>query len=121
MLMGSERLPDAEVSVLLIGDGAMRTLNRRYRGKDRTTDVLSFPLREGTFSGVQHQLLGDIVISVPAAARQAKAAGETLLDEIDRLLVHGFLHLLGYDHERGGAEARRMEARERRLRETLKR
>ena len=50
MLMVADRLPDAEVSVLLIGDEAMRTLNRRYRGKDRTTDVLSFPLREGTFS-----------------------------------------------------------------------
>jgi probable rRNA maturation factor len=119
--MGFERLLDAEVSVLLLGDGAMRTLNRRYRGKDRTTDVLSFPLREGGFPRVQHHLLGDIVISIPAAARQAKAAGETLLDEIDRLLVHGFLHLLGYDHERGGAEARRMEARERRLRGMLKR
>jgi probable rRNA maturation factor len=121
MLMVSEHLPDAEVSVLLIGDEAMRTLNRRYRGKDRTTDVLSFPLREGNFSDVQHHLLGDIVISVPAAARQARAAGETLLEEIDRLLVHGFLHLLGYDHERGGAEARRMEAREGRLRGKLKR
>lgn len=121
MLMISEHLPDAEVSVLLIGDGAMRTLNRRYRGRDRTTDVLSFPLREGKFSAVQHHLLGDIVISVPAAARQARAAGDTLLEEIDRLLVHGFLHLLGYDHERGGAEARRMEARECRLRGKLKR
>jgi probable rRNA maturation factor len=121
MLMSFERLLDAEVSVLLIGDRAMRTLNRRYRGKDRTTDVLSFPLREGRFSLVQQHLLGDIVISVPAAARQARAAGETLLDEIDRLLVHGFLHLLGYDHERGEAEARRMEARERRLRGALKR
>jgi probable rRNA maturation factor len=121
MLMSAERVLDAEVSVLLIGDGAMRTLNRRYRDKDRTTDVLSFPLREGKFSSVQHHLLGDIVISVPAAARQARAAGETLVDEIDRLLVHGFLHLLGYDHERGGAEALRMEARERRLQETLKR
>ena len=119
--MGSARLPHAEISVLLIGDRAMRSLNRRYRGKDRTTDVLSFPLRDGTFSKVQHHLLGDIVISVPAAARQAKAAGEPFLVEIDRLLVHGFLHLLGYDHERSRVEARRMEARERRLRGALKR
>ncbi len=99
----------------------MRTLNRRYLGKDRTTDVLSFPLREGNFPRVQHHVLGDIVISLPAAARQARDAGETLRDEIDRLLVHGFLHLLGYDHERGGAETRRMEIRERRLRGKLKR
>jgi rRNA maturation RNase YbeY len=121
MLMGSERLRDAEVSVLVVGDRAMRTLNRRYRGKDRTTDVLSFPLREGRFPFVQRVLLGDIVICMPAAARQARAAGETLLDEVDRLLVHGFLHLVGYDHERGVREARRMEARERRLREAVKR
>jgi probable rRNA maturation factor len=106
--------------VLIVGDRAMRTLNREYRGKDRTTDVLSFPMREGKHSQLQPQLLGDIVISLPAAARQARAAGASLREEVDRLLVHGFLHLLGYDHERGGAEARRMESRERRLREKLR-
>jgi len=112
---------NAEVSVLLVGDTAMRTLNRRYRGKDRTTDVLSFPLREGRFSRIQHHVLGDIVLSLPAAARQAKAAGEPCRVEIDRLLVHGYLHLLGYDHEESRAEAGRMEGRERRLREALQR
>lgn len=106
--------------MLLVGDRAMRTLNRTYRGKDRTTDVLSFPLQEGANTGLQPQMLGDIVISLPAAGRQARAAGGTVREEVDRLLVHGFLHLLGYDHERGGAEARRMEARERRLREALR-
>lgn len=119
--MRSALLHDAEVSVLVVGDRAMRTLNRRYRGKDRTTDVLSFPLREGRFPGIQTHLLGDVVICMPAAARQAKTAGAPLLEEIDRLLVHGFLHLLGYDHERGRREARRMEMRESRLREALKR
>lgn len=121
MLLGAERLSGAEVSVLVVGDRAMRTLNRRYRGKDRTTDVLSFPLREGRFPFIQRALLGDIVICMPAAARQARAADETLSDEVDRLLVHGLLHLLGYDHERGGREARRMEARERRLRKAIER
>lgn len=110
----------AEVSVLLVGDGAMRTLNRRYRDRDRSTDVLSFPMREGAHARVQPHILGDIVICLPAAWRQARAAGETLRSEVDRLLVHGLLHLLGYDHERGRAEARRMEARERRLREALR-
>jgi len=114
-------LRDAEVSVLLVGDRSMRTLNQQYRGRDRTTDVLSFPLRGGRFSRIQSRLLGDIVISIPAAARQAREQGETFRNEIDRLLVHGFLHLLGCDHERGGAAARRMEARERRLREMLQR
>ena len=112
---------NAEVSVLLVGDKAMRSLNRHYRGKDRTTDVLSFPLREGRFSRIQPQVLGDIVISLPTAARQAKAAGESYQSEIGRLLVHGYLHLLGYDHERSKAEASRMDGRERRLREALQR
>lgn len=112
---------NAEVSVLLVGDKAMRTLNRHYRGKDRTTDVLAFPLREGRFGRIQPQVLGDIVLSLPAAARQAKAAGESCHSEIERLLVHGYLHLLGYDHERSRAEAGRMHGRERRLREALQR
>jgi rRNA maturation RNase YbeY len=107
------------VSVLFVGDGAMRSLNRRYRRKDRTTDVLSFPFREGAYDGVQPDILGDIVISVPVSERQARQYGETNQRALDRLLVHGLLHLLGYDHERGAAEARRMEARERVLLEAL--
>ena len=119
-LLAAAGLRDADLSILLVGERAMRSLNRRYRGKGRTTDVLSFPLREGEGTVVPHLLLGDIVISVPVALRQAREAGHPLLAEIDRLLVHGFLHLLGYDHERGGAEERRMRARERRLREALR-
>ena len=120
-LLRAEGLHAAEVSVLLVGDRAMRTLNRRYRGKDRTTDVLSFPMREGRFSRMCRELLGDIVICGPAAGRQARSAGVTLREETGRLLVHGLLHLLGYDHERGGREARRMEEREKRLQEALER
>jgi probable rRNA maturation factor len=93
----------------------MRTLNRRYRGKDRTTDVLSFSLREGGFAHIQPQMLGDIVISVPAASRQAIEAEHPFAYEVDRLVVHGLVHLLGYDHERGTREARRMERAERKL------
>lgn len=99
----------------------MRTLNRRFRGKDRTTDVLSFPFREGPFQRVQPHLLGDIVISVPAADRQARERGAPRREELDRLLIHGLLHLVGYDHEGGAAAARRMRARERSLRELMER
>lgn len=106
-------LPDAELSVLFVGDQAMRTLNRRYRGKDRTTDVLSFSLREGGFPSIQPDMLGDIVISVPVAARQARQEGHSISREIDRLLIHGLVHLLGYDHERGHREAQRMIRKER--------
>ncbi len=114
-LLKSSGLPDAELSVLFVGDRAMRSLNRQYRGKDETTDVLSFSLREGAFPRIQPDVLGDIVISVPAAARQAAEAGHAVGREIDLLLVHGLLHLMGYDHERGEREARRMQRRERHL------
>jgi rRNA maturation RNase YbeY len=70
---------------------------------------------EGPFGEVRPELLGDIVISVPVAEKQARAAGHSLAREIELLLVHGLLHLLGYDHERGPAEARRMRSRERML------
>lgn len=90
----------------------MRTLNRGYRGKDRTTDVLSFPFREGPFPDAAGRALGDLVLSWPVAERQAREAKEPLVREIDRLLVHGVLHLIGYDHERSGAEERRMRRRE---------
>ena len=109
------------MSILFVGDRAMRTLNRTYRGKDRTTDVLSFSLREGAFPQLHRQVLGDIVISLPTAARQAKAAGDTVQREVDRLLVHGLLHLMGYDHEGGAAQERAMQSAERRLLRVLDR
>lgn len=101
-----------EVSVLFCGDRRMRTLNRRYRGKDRPTDVLAFPAEAGPRSG----FFGDVVVSVPYAKRQARRRGEAASREVDRLLVHGFLHLLGYDHETDKGE---MEALEARLRSRL--
>jgi len=100
--------PDAELSVVFVGDRAMRSLNRRYRGKDRTTDVLSFPMREGAYQDIQSHVLGDIVISIPTAEKQARAAGTAFPREIDRLLVHGLLHLLGYDHERSPTDEKTM-------------
>jgi len=119
-LLGTLDLPEAELSVLFVGDRAMRTLNRQYRGKDRTTDVLSFALQEGRFNQVQPNMLGDIVISVPTAGRQAVDAGLTLQQELERLLVHGLLHLVGYDHERGAAHARSMQIKERSLLKRLR-
>ena len=81
----------------------MRSLNRRYRRKDRSTDVLSFP--------GAGRALGDIVISVPYAAREARRRGATTGAEIDRLLLHGYLHLLGYDHETDDGQMDALEAR----------
>ncbi len=77
--------------------------------------MLSFSLREGGFPSIQPDMLGDIVICVPVAARQAGQEGHSINREIDRLLVHGLVHLLGFDHEQGAREARRMFRKEREL------
>ena len=106
----SARLRGDEVSVLFCADRRMRALNRRYRGKDRSTDVLAFPVEvEALRTG--GGFLGDIVISVPYAAREARRRGEPGAREIDRLLVHGLLHLGGYDHETDDGEMDALEAR----------
>ena len=106
---------DAELSIALVGDAEIHALNRDWRGKDRPTDVLAFALREGEDAGVHPDVLGDVVISLDTAARQAAARGATLADEVRVLLAHGILHLLGYDHERSPADARRMFAKQRAL------
>jgi len=113
-LLAALGLREAELSVLLVSDREMRRLNCAYRGADRPTDVLSFAQQEGG-GAAPRDLLGDVVISVDTARRQAAARGASVERETDRLLIHGLLHLLGYDHERSGAEARRMQRRERAL------
>lgn len=105
-----------EVSVLFVNDRAMRALNLRYRAKDKTTDVLSFPQTDKEAvvpSG--HLVLGDIVISAPQAVRQAAAFSVGFYQELARLLIHGLLHLFGYDHELNPYQARKMRAMEEKL------
>jgi probable rRNA maturation factor len=123
---------NAELSIVLVSDRRIRDLNRRYRKKDAATDVLAFPLEAeaGVLPGhLQRRsghslrkpaarpawLLGDVVISLATARRQAHNFGHGLHQEVLRLLVHGVLHLLGYDHERGPREAARMAGEERRV------
>ncbi len=106
---------DAELSVALIGDAEMQALNRHYRGKDQPTDVLAFALREGEDAAVHPAVLGDVVISLDTAVRQALQRKISVADEVRTLLAHGILHLLGYDHERSPAEARRMFGKQRAL------
>jgi len=101
---------DAQLSITLVGDAGIRKLNREYRRKDRATDVLSFPLGDGA----QQHLLGDVVISVATAKRQAAKYDAPAQREIERLLIHGILHLLGHDHHKRD-ERQRMEREERRL------
>jgi rRNA maturation RNase YbeY len=108
----------AELSLLLVGDRSMRRMNRIYRRKNRTTDVLAFPMRHLRTHRTPHaspltpSLLGDVVISLPQAERQAARAGHSPERELAALITHGVLHLLGYDHERSHREARRMVRRE---------
>ena len=111
-------LAASELSVSLVGDAGIRRLNRQYRGKDRATDVLSFSLREGEFGDVGSSM-GDVVISLETAARQATDNGFRLAEEVDRLLVHGILHLAGYDHEVSAREERRMKRKERDMRRRI--
>lgn len=107
--------PTSSLSLLLVGDAQIRALNEQHRGKDRATDVLSFPL-EPAASGdtAPERLLGDVVISVDTARRQAEHYDAPLQSEINRLLIHGLLHVLGHDHEEPSERAR-MEQQERRL------
>ncbi len=103
-----------DVCVLVTGDKEIRKLNKRFRAKDAPTDVLAFPLGDGMQSA---QPFGDVVISYETARRQARAYGAPLAKEIARLLVHGTLHLCGYDHHEPKAAARMFGATRRLLRE----
>jgi probable rRNA maturation factor len=100
----------SELSILLVGDAAIRRLNREWRGVDAATDVLSFPAAPAPGAAI----LGDVVLSLDTARRRARRGGRGLAAELDRTLAHGLLHLLGHDHERP-AQARRMAEAERRL------
>ena len=96
------------MTVAIVPDARVRALNRKFRKKDKGTDVLSFPAEEPGY-------LGDVVISSGVAARQARAAGHSLATELRVLALHGLLHLLGYDHERDDGQMARLEHRLRRM------
>jgi probable rRNA maturation factor len=107
-------LSDSEVSVLFTDDEEVRALNADWRGKDKATNVLSFPMAEGEAEIASAQLLGDIVLAFGVCAREAAEKHVSLETHAAHLVVHGTLHLLGYDHETGDAEAEEMEQVERR-------
>lgn len=87
-----------EVSITLVTDKTIRELNQQYRGIDSATDVLAFAMQEGEFKEITPDLLGDVIISAETAQRQAEEAGHSLQQELGILLIHGLLHLAGYDH-----------------------
>jgi probable rRNA maturation factor len=108
----------SELSVCLVDDEEIAALNRSWRGRSGPTDVLSFSLCEGEHRHHRGRLLGDVVIGIETAAREARRRHRGIDDEVARLLVHGVLHLVGHDHE-DESEARRMRTEERRLRRAL--
>ena len=101
---------ERELSLMLVDDAQIRTINRDYLGKDRTTNVISFSLSEGTFGEVNPGMLGDVVVSVETAAREARVAGIPVGDAVVNLILHGILHLTGYDHGKSSGRARVMSA-----------
>lgn len=108
--------PEAELSIVIVDDAQIRVINRDYLQRDKSTNVISFAMQEGEGAGIQPTLLGDVVISAETAARDAAEAGLPFASELYFLLLHGILHLVGYDHERGTeAEAAVMEAKEREI------
>jgi probable rRNA maturation factor len=116
-MLAALALEGVELSLALVDDATIQALNRDYRRKDRPTDVLAFAMREGEPAPAMPgapELLGDVVISVPTARRQASERGRPLLDELTTLLAHGLLHLLGHDHQSDRQE-RAMTARTREL------
>lgn len=98
-----------EISIVITDDQEIRDLNKTYRGKDKPTNVLSFPMQEGQFSDITPGLLGDVVISVDTAEQEASDAEISMDERMSQLLIHGILHLLGFDHETGDSDAEKME------------
>ncbi|HUS09330.1 MAG TPA: rRNA maturation RNase YbeY [Pyrinomonadaceae bacterium] len=99
------------VTVVFVSDRAMRELNRMWRHKTETTDVLSFPAEQDEFEKLEGSRLGDVVISIDQATRQAKENGLTVDVEIAQLILHGLIHLCGYDHSTDAGEMDRLELR----------
>jgi probable rRNA maturation factor len=107
---------DKEISLLFVDDDEIRKINFCYLNRNYPTNVISFSLSEGEFGNINPNILGDIVISVETAKRDAEEAGIHLYEELDFLMVHGILHLIGYDHENAsGNEIVKMEQKEREL------
>ena len=109
-------LKDSEVSLLLVDDDQIREINKNYLQRDRPTNVISFAMNEGAFGDVHPEILGDIILSVETAARDALACNIDFMDEVEFLMIHGLLHLLGYNHENvESSEAEKMKKLEREL------
>lgn len=108
------KISNKEISFVITNDKSIHELNRTYRGKNRPTDVLAFAMQEGEFTSLAENVLGDVIVSVETARRQAEEREVSLLEEVTMLMAHGLLHLLGWDHQTA-AEDLRMRAETERL------
>jgi probable rRNA maturation factor len=106
------KISDHELSILFLDNKGITAINKKYLGRNRPTNVISFSLQEGEFGNINPQVLGDAVISVEKAQEQAEIKGTSLEEEITFFLIHGILHLLGYDHVKGKGERARMRKKE---------
>lgn len=100
---------DAELSILIVDDPQIAILNKKYLRRNGPTNVIAFPMRTEQFSNINPELLGDVVISIETAEKEGKSIGISMEERFTQLLVHGILHLLGYDHEKSEQEADKME------------
>jgi len=110
---------DGELSIVIVDDSEMAELNEKYLGRLGSTNVIAFSMREGPFGEVNPNLLGDVIISVETAAREAKDAGISVESRFDQLLIHGTLHLFGFDHEKTPGQTKAMRVKEKQLLELL--
>jgi probable rRNA maturation factor len=101
--------PDAQLSILIVDDDRIAELNATYLNRTGPTNVIAFPMQQGECSGVTPNLLGDVVISADTACREADQAGMEAIERLNQLLIHGILHLIGYDHIHSEAAAAAME------------
>ena len=101
--------PDGELSILLVDDSQIETLNKEYLNRSGPTNVIAFPMQEGEFSNISPHLIGDVVISLETAEKEGRMAGISMENRFTQLLVHGILHLFGYDHEKTEHESLLME------------
>lgn len=107
--------PDGELSILIVDDPEIAKLNKTYLGRSGPTNVIAFPMQEGAFGQINPNLLGDVVISLDTAAREAREDSISVESRFDQLLIHGILHLFGFDHEKTSEQTEEMTIKEEQL------
>ena len=120
VILNALDFPNGEISILIVDDPQIEILNQKYLNRRGPTNVLAFAMRDGEFSELTPHLLGDVVISMDTTAKEAQNHGMSVERRFNELLVHGILHLLGYDHEDNEKDALRMEQKSRELLELIR-